>query len=86
MDHAGVSMVFIESRSPEQDHLDRGLLTGLRLARVVPKNLMVTWKPSVSEPLLWAADAVVGATTWWLDGHTPYFDLLAEQFHTICLE
>ncbi|MEU4572064.1 hypothetical protein [Nonomuraea sp. NPDC023979] len=39
----------IEARSPEQDHLDRGLLTGLRLARVVPKGLAVTWQTSVMD-------------------------------------
>src|SRR5262245_57440214 len=43
VDRAEVAMVSIESRSPEQDHLDRGLLTGLRMARVLPKSLTVTW-------------------------------------------
>ncbi|WP_433365035.1 hypothetical protein [Streptosporangium sp. CA-115845] len=86
VDHAEVTTVAIESRSPEQDHLDRGLLTGLRMAHILPKNLTVTWRPSVSEPLLWAADAVVSATTWWLDGRTRYYDLLAEQVRMICLE
>ncbi|WP_067183935.1 DUF3800 domain-containing protein [Microtetraspora niveoalba] len=86
VDKAGVAAVSIESRTPEQDHLDRGLLTGLRKARVLPKSLTVRWQPSASEPLLWAADAVVGATTWWLDGQTRYYDLLCERVHMICLE
>lgn len=86
IDRAGVSAVFVEGRSPEQDQQDRGLLTGLRTARVVPRSLTVTWKPSAGEPLLWAADTVVSATTWWLDGQTRYFDLLAERVDMICLE
>ncbi|GIH72631.1 hypothetical protein [Sphaerimonospora thailandensis] len=86
VEQTGVSTVVIESRSPEQDHLDRGLLTGLRTANVLPKSLTVIWKPSVSEPLLWAADAVVSATTWWLDGRARYYDLLVKQVRAICLE
>ncbi|WP_167521604.1 hypothetical protein [Microbispora triticiradicis] len=86
VEQIGASKVVIESRSPEQDHLDRGLLTGLRMASTLPKSLTVMWQPSVSEPLLWAADAVVSATTWWLDGRANYYDLLIEQVHTICLE
>ncbi|MET8154913.1 hypothetical protein ABZT47_00990 [Sphaerisporangium sp. NPDC005289] len=86
VERAGAATASIESRSPEQDHLDRGLLTGLRATGVVAKSLTVTWQPSVSEPLLWAADAIVSATTWWLDGRTRCYDVLSERIHMICLE
>ncbi len=86
VEQTGVSKVVIESRSPEQDHLDRGLLTGLRMASMLPKSLTVTWQPSVSEPLLWAADAVVSATTWWLDDRAHHYNLLVEQVRAISLE
>jgi hypothetical protein len=86
VDQAGAAKVVIESRSPEQDHLDRGLLTGLRKAAIVPKSLAVTWQPSISEPLLWAADAVVSATTWWIDGVPTFYDLLSLKVSTICVD
>ncbi|MGW2149794.1 hypothetical protein ACWCOT_36190 [Nonomuraea bangladeshensis] len=86
IDQAGAAKVVIESRSPEQDQLDRGLLTGLRKATIVPKSLAVTWQPSIGEPLLWAADAVVSATTWWIDGVPIFYDLLSPKMSTICVD
>ncbi|MGA4991456.1 hypothetical protein [Nonomuraea bangladeshensis] len=86
IDQAGAAKVVIESRSPEQDQLDRGLLTGLRKATIVPKSLAVTWQPSIGEPLLWAADAVVSATTWWIDGVPTFYDLLSPKMSTICVD
>ncbi|WP_433516287.1 hypothetical protein ACQP2T_12415 [Nonomuraea sp. CA-143628] len=77
--------VIIENR-PGQDRLDRGLLTGLRRARRVPRSMEVRWESPLNEPLLWAADAFVGATTWWLDGHPQYFNILAEQITLICTD
>ncbi|WP_425571061.1 hypothetical protein [Nonomuraea ferruginea] len=82
---AGCSEVVIEARSAEQDHLDRGLLTGMRRARTLPHDLVVRWQPSVSEPLLWAADAVVGATTWWLDDRTGCYEMLAPKTRLVCV-
>jgi hypothetical protein len=77
--------VVIESRSAE-DRLDRGLLTGLRRSRRVPLSMEVRWESPLDEPLLWSADAVVGATTWWLDGQPEYFDIIADQVTVICVE
>ncbi|WP_229811326.1 hypothetical protein [Streptosporangium pseudovulgare] len=86
LDQAGVASVLIESRSPSQDHLDLLLLMGARKARVLSKEIRVSWRSSHKEPLLWAADTVVGATTWWLDGCADCFDLLTDQVRVICLE
>ncbi len=86
LDQTGVSMAYIESRAPDKDHLDLLLLMGARKARTVSKNLTVIWQSSYEEPLLWAADAVVGATTWWLDGHAACFDLLGEKVSMIGLD
>ncbi len=86
LDKAGVAVATIESRSPSQDHLDLLLLMGVRRTRTLSENIRIIWRPSHEEPLLWAADAVVGATTWWLDGQVVYFDLLAERVQIICLD
>lgn len=77
--------VTVESRSAE-DHFDRSLLTGLRRSRRVSLDMYVCWASPFEEPLLWAADAVAGATTWWLDGQPQYFDLLTGQFEAVCVE
>jgi hypothetical protein len=75
----------LESRYAE-DRLDRSLLTGLRRSRRVSLTMKVSWESPFDEPLLWAADTVVGATTWWLDGEPRYFDALAGQVRVICLD
>lgn len=76
----------IESRSAQQDQADRGLLTGLRRSKRLSRELIVEWTASHTEPLLWAADAVVGATTRWLDGHPDHFEVLAERVRLICVD
>lgn len=73
--------VVIESRSPSQDHLDLLLVMALRKSRAISKAIMVNWLPSHAEPLPWAADAVVGATTWWIGGHSACFERLHERVH-----
>ncbi|MEU0478546.1 hypothetical protein ABZ260_05065 [Streptosporangium sp. NPDC006013] len=52
LDHAGVTTVLIESRSPDQDHLDLLLLMGVRKTRALSKNIRVSWQSSHKEPLL----------------------------------
>lgn len=78
-DQAGVTLALIESRSPDRDHADLLLLMGIRKARALSRDIVIMWQSSYEEPLLWAADAVVGATTWWLDGHPACFKLLGEK-------
>ncbi|WP_248965310.1 hypothetical protein [Sphaerisporangium perillae] len=85
LDAGGAERVILESRYTE-DRLDRSLLTSLRRSRRVSLTMEVSWASPYDEPLLWAADAVVGATTWWLDGQPRYFDALADQIRVICLE
>ncbi|MEU4832269.1 hypothetical protein [Streptosporangium sp. NPDC023615] len=86
LDQAGVTAATVESRSPKLDHLDLLLVTGIRKARTLSVNLKATWLRPTEEPLLWAADAVAGATTWWLDGQTPCFGLLAERVRLVYLD
>ncbi|GAA1274261.1 hypothetical protein GCM10009677_29310 [Sphaerisporangium rubeum] len=85
LDMSGVETVVLESRCTE-DRLDRSLLTSLRRSRRVSLTMKVSWESPFHEPLLWAADTVVGATTWWLDGEPRYFDALAGQVRVICLD
>ncbi|GLW96895.1 hypothetical protein Misp02_09820 [Microtetraspora sp. NBRC 16547] len=75
----------LESRYTE-DPLDRSLLTSLRRSLRVSLTMEVSWASPYDKPLLWTADAVVGATTWWLDGQPGYFEVLADQIRVICLE
>jgi hypothetical protein len=85
LDTENAAKVTVESRSGE-DRLDRSLLTGLRRCRQVSLAMEVDWQSPFDEPLLWAADAVVGATTWWLDGQPAYYKVLADQIRIICLD
>ncbi|MBO3750197.1 hypothetical protein J5X84_29285 [Streptosporangiaceae bacterium NEAU-GS5] len=85
LEQAGVETVVVESRSPTMDLQDRRLLTALRRSRTIHKDTHVSWQQSFDEPILWAADAVASATTWWLDGDRRYFDLLADQVRVECL-
>ncbi|MBO4271664.1 hypothetical protein [Microbispora triticiradicis] len=86
LDQLHVPEAFIESRSREQDHSDLLLVMAVRRSGVLSKNIMIEWRSSYQEPLLWAADAVVGATTWWLDGHAAGLDLLHEKVSVIDLD
>ncbi|MBG0813480.1 hypothetical protein [Planomonospora sp. ID82291] len=85
LDARDIEEVVLESRYAE-DRLDRSLLTGMRRSRRVSLAMEVRWISPYDEPLLWAADAMVGATTRWLDGHSQCFDVLADQIRVICLE
>jgi hypothetical protein len=85
LDAKRAEKVILESRYTE-DRLDRSLLTSLRRSLRISKSMDVSWSTPYDEPLLWAADAIVGATTWWLDGESRYFDRLARQIKVICLE
>ncbi|GAA4511103.1 DUF3800 domain-containing protein [Nonomuraea sp. C10] len=86
LEGAGVTEVVVESRSPSQDHLDLLFVMALRKSRVISKAIMVHWRPSHQEPLLWAADAVVSATTWWIDGHGAGFERLQERVRVVCVD
>ena len=85
LDQTGVVTTLIESRSAPQDHADLLMVMAMRKARALSKSLTVLWQSSYAEPLLWAADAVVGAATWWLDGHPDYFNLLGERISVLDL-
>ncbi|MER5620266.1 hypothetical protein ABT061_04400 [Streptosporangium sp. NPDC002544] len=86
LDQEGVITATIESRSPKLDHLDLLLVMGIRRGRTLSGNIKITWEQPGQEPLLWGADAVAGATTWWLDGQTGGFKLLADRIRLICLD
>ncbi|MEU9832044.1 hypothetical protein AB0D67_10950 [Streptosporangium sp. NPDC048047] len=86
LDQADVRAVTVESRSPKLDHLDLLLVMGIRRARAVSKDLKVAWRRPDEEPLLWSADAVAGATTWWLNGQPEGFKLLADRIRLVCLD
>ncbi|WP_433500845.1 DUF3800 domain-containing protein [Sphaerimonospora sp. CA-214678] len=85
LDSRNVERVTLESRYTE-DRLDRSLLTSMRRSLRISLTMEVCWTSPYDEPLLWAADAVVGATTWWLDGQPQCFEVLADRIRVICLE
>ncbi|MER6173456.1 hypothetical protein [Streptosporangium sp. NPDC001681] len=84
VDAKNTTRVTVESRASE-DRLDRSLLTSMRRSLRISLTMKVDWVLPFDEPLLWAADAVVGATTWWLDGQPEYFEVLADRVRMICL-
>lgn len=51
----------LESRGAKQDRLDRNLLDSMRASHRIPFEFRLSHAPGLSEPLLWAADAVCGA-------------------------
>ncbi|GAA4210275.1 hypothetical protein GCM10023074_56430 [Microbispora amethystogenes] len=61
-------------------------MMAIRRSGALSRNITIGWRSSYQEPLLWAADAVVGATTWWLDGRAACFDLLHEKVSVIDLD
>jgi hypothetical protein len=71
----GVASVTFESRH-EQDRADRAVLTGLRRAEAVSTDMVVTWLMASADPMLWAADVVAGAVSWWLDGDGRFWESL----------
>ncbi|GII80219.1 hypothetical protein Sru01_52010 [Sphaerisporangium rufum] len=77
-----VGEVMVESRTVEDPH-DRGFLTGLRRSGQVSRELAVCWRSPETDPLLWAADIVVGATTSWLDGEAACFEMPADKIELI---
>ncbi|MGN9782552.1 DUF3800 domain-containing protein [Nonomuraea sp. ZG12] len=85
LENTGVAEVVMESRTPGQDHLDLLMVMALRKSRTLSKAVTVNWLPSHQEPLLWAADAVVGATTWWIDGQSAGFERLEERVRVVCI-
>jgi hypothetical protein len=78
LERRGVQRVLVESRRAPQDKRDRDLLTGLRRIGVA-RTLTVSWGPSTSDPILWAADCVAGAVTWWFDDQPEYLTTLGER-------
>ncbi|GAA1283020.1 hypothetical protein Psi02_31050 [Planotetraspora silvatica] len=62
------------------------LVLGIRKARILSDGIRVDWRLPGEEPLLWAADVVAGATTWWLDGQPAGFDILAHRIRLVCLD
>jgi hypothetical protein len=41
--------------------------------------MAVTWEPSTSDSLLWAADCVAGAVTWWFGDQPEYLTTLGDR-------
>lgn len=76
---SGVSLATAESRGPAQDRRDIALVKHLRSSRWLESRLTLMHAPGPSEPLLWLADAVCGASTARFAGHDDYFDLLARR-------
>ncbi|MFG1942210.1 hypothetical protein [Nonomuraea sp. NPDC048826] len=86
LEATGVTRVVVESRSSHQDHLDLLLVMAMRKSQAISRAIAVDWRPSCQEPLLWAADAVVSATTWWIDGHGGGFERLEERVRVVCVD
>jgi len=86
LENAGVAEVVIESRAPSQNHSDLLMIMALRKSRTISKAITVNWRPSHQEPLLWAADAVVGAITWWIDGRGAGFECLEDHVKVVCID
>ncbi|GGK65746.1 hypothetical protein Ppa06_21950 [Planomonospora parontospora subsp. parontospora] len=84
LDQEGVGLATIESRSAKMDHLDLLLVMGIRKAKFLSDEIRVVWQYPDREPLLWAADAVAGAVTWWLDGQPDGFNVLVEHTRLVC--
>ncbi|WP_245725804.1 hypothetical protein [Propionibacterium cyclohexanicum] len=61
LDQAGVTKVVFESRTPHQDQTDLRRIDGLRSRGVITGDLRAEWRRGAEEPLLWAADIVLGA-------------------------
>lgn len=61
LDNAGVSLVWIESRTAALNARDRELVAALRSRRGVSGALVVDFASPTREPMLWAPDAVAGA-------------------------
>lgn len=78
LESAEVGEVVIETRRSAQDDHDRALLTALRKSGAVA-GMDVRWQAPESEPLLWAADCVAGAVTWWFDHQPAHLDALASR-------
>jgi len=55
-----VEHVTFESRSPTQDRTDLRRIDGLRAQKVLGPSIRADWLPGRTEPLLWAADVIVG--------------------------
>lgn len=73
----------LESRGTALDQRDRQLLTGLRKSNLISDHIAVRWGRPSTETMLWAADCVAGATTWWFGGSTQYLDLLGRMITLI---
>jgi hypothetical protein len=80
-----VRSVPIESRREQRDRHDRSLLTSLRRSGLARRDMHVEWARPSEEELLWLADAVAGAVTWWLDDDRQYFDQLGSQVELIAV-
>jgi hypothetical protein len=61
LDRSGVTKVVFESRTRHQDQTDRRRVDGLRSRGVITGGLRAEWRRGAEEPLLWAADVVLGA-------------------------
>lgn len=60
LEECDVEHVTFESRSPEQDKQDLRRIDGLRSRKTLGPTVRADWTPGRAEPLLWAADVMVG--------------------------
>ncbi|MEW9532648.1 hypothetical protein [Microbispora sp. NPDC049125] len=86
LDQARVGLTTIESRSAKMDRLDLLLIMGIRKAKRLSDTIRAIWQYPEEEPLLWAADAVAGAVTWWLDGRFDGFNALTGRTHLVFID
>jgi hypothetical protein len=75
----GVNDVTLESRSPQQDKRDRAHIVGLQNSGL-PKSVRITHLRGGDEPLLWIADAVLGAINSDFLGETSHLVALSKTF------
>ena len=59
----GVPEAVFERRHPELDRKDLQMINVLRIQRVLPTWLRVSWQHPASEPLLWLPDVIAGAAS-----------------------
>lgn len=69
--------VLLESRSPRQDKCDRAHIVALQ-GQGMGRGIRVSHQRGGDEPLLWIADAVLGAVNSARRGETAYLDVLKE--------
>lgn len=59
------------------------MLTSMRTAGTARPVMKVSWEQPSDHLVLWAADWVAGAITWWLDGNEQFFRALKHRITII---